>query len=106
MEAGCSVTNSTGGPGSGADDDQGTDPVLLDAVCLLVADTLGLGSRRLAADTPLLGHMVEFDSMAVVAIITALEERYGILVDDEELTASIFEDVASLARFVAEKCRP
>jgi acyl carrier protein len=75
-------------------------------VCLLVADTLGLGSRRLRPETPLLGQMVEFDSMAVVAIITALEERYGILVDDEELTASIFEDVASLARFVSDKCRP
>jgi len=104
VEAGCSVRNSTDGPGAGGD--QGTDPDLLDAVCLLVADTLGLGSRKLGPDTPLLGQMVEFDSMAVVAIITALEDRYGIRVEDEELTASIFEDVASLARFVAAKCRP
>ena len=81
------------------------DPAIVDAVCGLVADTLGLGSRPLKPDTPLIGHMVEFDSMAVVAIITALEEHYGFLVDDDELSASVFEDIASLSRFVSLKSR-
>lgn len=45
----------------------------------------------------------EFDSMAVVHVITALEERLGIMVDDEEITAEIFETVGSLTTFVESK---
>lgn len=51
----------------------------------------------------LLGAIPEFDSMAVVNLITALEERFGFTVDDDEVDASIFETVGSLVAFVEGK---
>lgn len=55
------------------------------------------------ADKPLLGAIPEFDSMAVVAIITSLEDHFGFAVDDDEIDASIFETVGSLVAFVEDK---
>lgn len=51
----------------------------------------------------LLGSIPELDSMAVVAILTALEERFGIAVDDDEVDGRTFASVASLAGFVEGK---
>ena len=52
---------------------------------------------------PLLGALPELDSLAVTTIIGALEERFGIIVEDEELSAEIFATVGSLAAFVDQK---
>ncbi|MDD4913691.1 MAG: acyl carrier protein [Methylococcales bacterium] len=57
----------------------------------------------LAADTALLGAMPEFDSMTVVAILTALEDRFGFSIEDDEIDASVFETVGSLVSFVETK---
>ncbi len=57
----------------------------------------------LQEDTPLLGAFPEFDSMAVVSILTALEEKLGFFVDDDEISAEIFETVNSLIEFVKGK---
>lgn len=54
-------------------------------------------------DTPLLGHLPEFDSMSVVAILTAIEEQYGVSIEDDEVSADIFESWRSLTEFVAAK---
>ncbi|NUU01817.1 phosphopantetheine-binding protein [Herbaspirillum robiniae] len=71
----------------------------------LLGETLGLGSRaaELQAGSPLLGSVAELDSAAVIHILTALEERYGISIDDEEIDAALFETVGSLASFVDRK---
>lgn len=61
------------------------------------------GGYSLANDTPLLGTITEFDSMAVVSIITALEEHYGFVVDDDEIDADVFATVGSLTAFVEQK---
>jgi acyl carrier protein len=58
---------------------------------------------QVSADTQLLGTIPEFDSMAVVTIITALEDRFGFTIDDDEIDASIFETVGSLVAFVEAK---
>ncbi|MDD2759555.1 MAG: phosphopantetheine-binding protein [Methylomonas sp.] len=60
-------------------------------------------SAQMNDETPLLGAIPEFDSMAVVTIITALEDRFGFAVDDDEIDASIFETVGSLVTFVEGK---
>lgn len=77
----------------------------LDEVRQIVADTLFLGPRgaALTADSPLLGALPELDSMAVVSLLGALEEHFGFVVDDDEISASTFETLGSLAAFVAEK---
>lgn len=53
--------------------------------------------------TPLLGAIPELDSMAVVALITTLEDRFGIAVDDDEIDGSTFATVGSLTAFVRGK---
>jgi acyl carrier protein len=58
---------------------------------------------RFKSDTRLLGGIPELDSMAVVGVITALEERFGITIDDDEIDGSTFATVGSLAGFVNGK---
>ena len=53
--------------------------------------------------TPLLGAIPELDSMAVVTLITTLEEQFGLVVDDDDIDGSTFATVGSLADFVANK---
>ena len=100
------VRGFSGRAGRDAGGPDAVDAKLATEVGSLLADTLGLGSEPLDPSTRLLGHMVELDSMAVVAIITALEERYGFVVQDYELSASVFDSVESLTQFVAGKLRP
>lgn len=75
----------------------------------LVRSTLGqvlqLGGRQdaLGADSPLLGAVPELDSMAVVSLIAALEEQFGIMIDDDEIDAATFATLGSLAAFCEGK---
>lgn len=68
-------------------------------------EVLSLGGRAMAfgSDTPLLGAVPELDSMAVVSLITTLEERFGISVDDDDIDGATFATVGSLTAFVAGK---
>ncbi len=68
-------------------------------------DVLSLGGRAMAftLDTPLLGSVPELDSMAVVTLITSLEERFGINIDDDDIDGATFGSVGSLVNFVASK---
>ena len=65
-------------------------------------DVLSLGGRArgFGPGTPLLGAIPELDSMAVVSLITALEERFGIEIADDEIDGAVFATVGSLAGFV------
>lgn len=71
----------------------------------LLAESLGLGARvdNLSLDSVLLGSIPELDSMAVVGIITGLEERFGFAIDDDEISGSMFETLGSLVAFVDAK---
>jgi acyl carrier protein len=77
----------------------------LEEVKILLIDVLNLGpaGAALTADSPLLGSLPELDSMAVVTLIGALEEHFGIVVDDDDISASTFATLGSLAAFVAER---
>ena len=77
----------------------------LDDVKRLLIDVLSLSGDQaeMDADTPLLGSLPELDSMAVVNVIGALEEQFGITVEDDEISARTFATLGSLANFVAEK---
>ena len=68
-------------------------------------EVLSLGGRADAfeRDTPLLGSIPELDSMAVVTLITTLEEQFGLVVDDDDIDGSTFATVGSLADFVTAK---
>ncbi|MFN7694082.1 MAG: phosphopantetheine-binding protein [Burkholderiales bacterium] len=74
-------------------------------VLRILDDVLSLEGRALqfSAATPLLGAVPELDSMAVVSLITALEEQLGISVDDDEIDGDVFATVGSLTAFAASK---
>lgn len=77
----------------------------LEAVRNILTDVLNLGDRggTLTENSILLGSLPELDSMAVVNVITAIEEHFDISVDDDEISASTFETLGSLARFIEQK---
>ena len=77
----------------------------LQEVTNILAEVLSLGDRKnsLKADSVLLGNIPELDSMAVVNLIAALEETFGITVEDDEIGASTFATLGSLAGFVRAK---
>ncbi len=74
-------------------------------VLSLLDEILSLHGRAAAftLDTPLLGAIPELDSMAVVALITGFEDRFGFSVDDDEIEGSTFATLGSLLAFVDAK---
>jgi acyl carrier protein len=78
---------------------------VLKEVRRVLDEVLSLGGRSAAftRETPLLGAIPELDSMAVVTLITTLEEQFGLVVDDDDIDGSTFETVGSLADFVSGK---
>lgn len=74
-------------------------------VLRILDEVLSLNGRSAAFDrsTHLLGAIPELDSMAVVSLITSLEERFGVVFDDDEIDGATFASVGSLTDFVAEK---
>jgi acyl carrier protein len=79
---------------------------VLSHVLRLLDDVLSLNGRAQTSftrDTALLGALPELDSMAVVSLITAMEEQLGIAVDDDDIDGDTFATVGSLADFVAAR---
>lgn len=77
----------------------------LDEVKTVLVKTLGIEDRAdsLDATSELFGALPELDSLAVLELVTNLEERFDISVDDEEFSGEIFETLGSLTRFVEDK---
>lgn len=72
----------------------------------VLSDVLGMERRRVDAfdaSTPLFGEMPEFDSMAVAGVLTELEERLGITIDDDEVDGELFESFGNLLTFTKAK---
>ena len=65
--------------------------------------SLGGAAAQFDLDTPLLGALPDLDSMAVVGLINMLEERFGFIVDDDEIDGSAFATVGTLVDFVDTK---
>ena len=79
--------------------------VPLEEVKQIIGTVLQLGSQvdGFVRDTQLLGSVPEFDSMAVVSVLTAVEDAYGVEIDDDEISADIFETLGTLQEFVSQK---
>lgn len=77
-----------------------------DTLRAILRDVLGLDPVRAAeidADTPLFGAMPELDSMAVAGLLTEIEDRLHILIEDDEVDGAMLESFGSLAAFVRAK---
>ena len=86
---------------------------LIDSTYMSIAETtiqllnnvLQLQDKNYSLDhnSPLLGAIPEFDSMAVVSVITALEDHFGFTIDDDEIDGELFESFGSLVAFATAK---
>ncbi len=74
-------------------------------VLRVLDEVLSLNGRSASfgRDTHLLGAIPELDSMAVVSLITGLEEQFGLIVDDDDIDGATFATVGSLVDFVSAK---
>ena len=75
----------------------------IDELKTILADILEIDTSDFDESTEMLGALPEFDSMAVVGVITALEESFGISIADDDIDATIFESVGSLLEYVNSK---
>lgn len=69
-------------------------------------DVLGLSDARanaLEPATPLFGAMPELDSMAVAGLLTEIEDRLGIIIEDDEVDGEMLESFGALVAFVTRK---
>jgi len=91
--------------GSGEDSGQGR-PAMADTTSRLIAllgDTLSLApqiTHGLNRETALFGNLPELDSMAVATVLTAIEDEFDILIDDDDISGELFESIGSLADFI------
>ena len=74
-------------------------------VLSLLDEILVLNGRtaEFTVKTPLLGAIPELESMAVLALLSGLEQRFGLAVADDEIEGSIFATVGSLSDFVESR---
>ena len=74
-------------------------------VLSILDEVLNLGgfAAQFDLDTPLLGALPNLDSMAVVGLINMLEERFGFIIEDDEIDGSAFATVRTLVDFVGAK---
>lgn len=71
----------------------------------ILRSNLQLGARADGMDrnTALMGSLPEFNSLTVVGLIADIEEQTGNSVEDDEISADIFETVGTFADFIASK---
>lgn len=72
----------------------------------LLAEVLGLSMKRIAAfddDTDLFGALPEFDSLAVANLLTGIEERLSVVIEDDDVEAEDFMTYGRLLAFAERK---
>jgi acyl carrier protein len=72
----------------------------------VLIDILGVSRERAATfdnETGLFGSLPELDSMAVASLLTELEDRLGIMIDDDEVDSEMLETFGSLKAFAETK---
>lgn len=72
----------------------------------ILTDVLGLKAGQtdaFTADTGLFGHLPELDSMAVAGLLTEMEDRLDIVIDDDEIDGELLETYGTLLAFAEAK---
>ena len=81
-------------------------PLIDTTVRAVLSDILGLDRTRVdafTATTPLFGSLPELDSLAVASVLTELEDRLGIVIDDDEVSGEMLETYGALLTFASGK---
>ena len=79
---------------------------LVPGICDVLGEILGLDLERrraLDADTELFGALPELDSLSVLELATALEQKYDVVIEDEDFTGEVFATVGSLADLIGSR---
>ena len=74
----------------------------------ILRDVLGISAERAASldgDSGLFGSLPELDSMAVAGLLTELEDRLGIIIDDDEIETELLETFGGLRAFAMRKAK-
>lgn len=77
-----------------------------DVVRAVLRDVLSIDAFRadnFDADTPLFGALPELDSMAVAGLLTEMEDRLGIIIDDDDVDGDLLATFGSLTEYAARK---
>jgi acyl carrier protein len=72
----------------------------------VLQDVLGMSAKRVAAfdaDTGLFGHLPELDSMAVAGLLTEIEDRLHIVIEDDDVDGEMLGTYGALRAFVEAK---
>lgn len=72
----------------------------------LLSDVLGLGPARaaaLTADSGLFGALPELDSMAVAGLLTEIEDRFDIVIEDDEVDGDMLGTYGDLLAYIHAK---
>jgi len=78
-----------------------------DKLRAILVDVLSLDAQRVDGfdnDTGLFGHLPELDSMAVATLFTEMEDRLGIVIEDEDVDAEMLDTYGGLLAFAEAKC--
>ena len=86
---------------------QGQVQELVDAIIRVIVDRINpaLDVAALSSDTSLVKEGLALDSIAVLELVTGLEDELGIMIDESKLKLEVFDDIGSLARFLGEQTR-
>ncbi len=79
---------------------------IADTVRSILSDILGLSAAQVAAmddDTELFGALPELDSMAVAGLLTEMEDRLDIMIDDDDVDGELFATFGNLVAFARAK---
>ena len=90
-------------------DQSAADTALENELKGLIADVLGLDPAQAAAfgpDSGLFGHLPELDSMAVAGLLTEMEDRLGIVIEDDDVDGEMLETFGGLLAFAHSKLDP
>ena len=76
----------------------------VDAIIRVIVDRINpsLDASSLSSETRLVKGGLALDSMAVLELVTGLEDELGILIDESELKLEVLDDIGSLARFLGD----
>jgi len=77
-----------------------------DTVRAVLRDVLAISEDRMADfgdETELFGALPEFDSLAVAGVLTELEDRLGILIEDDEVDGDMLATFGALTRFAVAR---
>lgn len=78
---------------------------VLDGVRHVLVERFDLGLRpgRIAPAEPLFDGGLEIDSMSAIELVVALEETFGVVLEEADLTERNFATVGDVARLVERK---